>query len=130
MLAIQWHDGLNVGVVFMDEDHAEAAALINALAQAQGAARTELMERFIAHCRDHFGREEALMEQTGFFALGCHKGEHTRVLAEFDDVLARLKAGEPQDAYFAKTLPEWLLIHRGTMDAVTAQFAQESGLLG
>jgi hemerythrin len=127
MLAIHWHDGLNVGVAFMDDDHAEAAAQINALAAAWGAERTRLMGRFIHHCREHFAREETMMEQTGFFALHCHQGEHSRVLAEFDAVLARLQAGDPQDQYFTKTLPGWLMDHRGSMDIVTAQFARSAG---
>lgn len=130
MLAIQWHDGLNVGVGFMDDDHAEAAAQINGLAAHSGAARIELMDHFIAHCRDHFAREEAMMEQTGFFALGCHKGEHTRMLAELGLVLARLRGGDEQDEYFTRTLPGWLMVHRNTMDIVTAQFAQSAGFSG
>lgn len=128
MRAIEWHDGLNVGVDFMDADHTEAAAQINALASAQGAKRAELMRRFIDHCSAHFGREEALMEKTGFFAVGCHKGEHTRVLAEFDLVLTRLRGGDDQDEYFTRTLPRWLMIHRNTMDSVTAEFARTAGI--
>lgn len=127
MSAIEWHDGLNVGVGFMDADHAEAAALINALATASGAGRIAALEHFIAHCRAHFAREEAMMEKTGFFAHGCHAGEHQRVLAEFDVVLARLKGGNEQDEYFATTLPNWLMNHRNTMDFVTAQFARSAG---
>lgn len=130
MLAIEWHDGLNVGVDFMDHDHAEAAALINALASAGGESRVATMAAFIAHCREHFAREEAMMEKTGFFAHGCHKGEHTRVLAEFDVVMARLKGGDDQDEYFTRTLPNWLMIHRNTMDFVTAEFARSAGYQG
>ncbi len=130
MLAIQWHDGLNVGLEFMDHDHAEAAALINEMASATGEARAAALERFIAHCREHFAREEAMMGKIGFFALGCHQGEHERVLAELDGVMTKMRAGEAQDHYFAKVLPEWLLTHRGTMDAVTAQFARSAGFIG
>lgn len=130
MSAIEWHDGLNVGVGFMDEDHADAAARINTLATSTGAERIAALEGFIAHCRDHFAREEAMMEKTGFFALHCHRDEHTRVLAEFDVVLARLKGGNPQDEYFAITLPNWLMNHRNTMDFVTAQFARSAGYAG
>jgi hemerythrin len=130
MQAVQWHDGLRVGVEFMDHDHAEAAALINEMANSGGEARVAALERFIAHCREHFAREEAMMEKTGFFAFGCHQGEHQRVLAELDGVLAKLKAGDSQDRYFAKTLPDWLLGHLATMDTVTAQFARSAGFAG
>lgn len=130
MLAIEWHDGLNVGMDFMDADHAEAAALINTLAATDGRQRIETMEHFIAHCHAHFAREEAMMEKTGFFALGCHQGEHTRVLAELEVVLARLKGGDGQDEYFSRTLPNWLMTHRSTMDFVTAEFARSAGFSG
>ncbi len=127
MSVIEWHDGLNVGVDFMDDDHTEAAALINALAATAGEERVAVLETFIGHCREHFAREEAMMEKTGFFALGCHRGEHTRMLAELDVVLIRLRGGDGQDEYFAKTLPGWLMNHRNTMDFVTAQFARSAG---
>lgn len=127
MSVLEWHAGLNVGVEFMDDDHAVAAGQINALAEAALPQRLDLLHHFIDHCRDHFAREEKMMTQTGFFALGCHQGEHQRVLAELAAVLAKLQAGEPQDSYFTKTLPEWLMIHRNTMDAVTAQFAMQAG---
>lgn len=130
MAALDWHDGLNVGVGFMDADHAEAAALINALAEGGAEARIGTLEHFIDHCREHFAREEAMMQKTGFFAYGCHQGEHQRVLAELDGVLARLKAGEAQDAYFARDLPDWLMNHRNTMDFVTAEFARSAGYAG
>jgi hemerythrin len=130
MSVIEWHDGLNVGIGFMDEDHVEAAALINTLAATGGAERIHALEEFISHCRDHFAREEELMGKVGFFALGCHQGEHQRVLAEFDVVLARLRGGDAQDEYFARTLPNWLMTHRNTMDFVTAQFARSAGIAG
>lgn len=127
MAGLAWHDGLAVGVGFMDADHAAAAAHINALAAAALPERIELMGHFLAHCREHFAREEEMMRQTGFFALGCHQGEHRRVLAELEAVLAAMQAGDPQDAYFTRDLPDWLLIHRNTMDFVTANFARDNG---
>jgi hemerythrin len=130
MAVIEWHDGLNVGIGFMDTDHAEAAALINRLAASAGPERTATLEVFIAHCRDHFACEEAMMEKTGFFALGCHQGEHARVLDEWADVLERLKNGDAQDSYFATVLPDWLRNHRNTMDFVTAEFARAAGFSG
>lgn len=130
MSVIQWNQGLNVGVDFMDHDHTEAAAMINTLAASHGPERIAALEAFIAHCREHFAREEAMMEQTGFFALHCHRDEHGRVLAEFDVVLARLKGGDEQDEYFDRTLPNWLINHRNTMDFVTANFARSAGFTG
>lgn len=127
MSVLDWNAGLNVGVGFMDADHQEAAHQINALAQANGAERVELLGHFITHCREHFAREEEMMKLTGFFAAACHGDEHARVLAELDAVLAKLKNGDAQDSYFSQGLPAWLLNHRNTMDFVTAEFAQKAG---
>lgn len=111
----------------MDDDHEVAAAQINAMAEAALPARLEGLRQFIDHCRHHFAREEAMMQETGFFAMGCHQGEHERVLAELETVRTKLEAGDAQDVYFTQSLPEWLMIHRNTMDFVTAQFAQQAG---
>ena len=127
MSVLSWHAGLNVGIGFMDGDHEIAAAQINALAGAAAAERPALLRAFLEHCREHFGREEEMMRQTGFFALACHAEEHSRVLAELEAVLNRLEAGEAQDGYFAQALPQWLLNHRNTMDFVTAEFARKAG---
>lgn len=127
MSVLTWHDGLNVGVGFMDDDHAAAAGLINALAAADLDGRLAALPHFIVHCRDHFGREQALMAEVGFFATACHTAEHERVLAELAAVLDALRAGDPRDGYFSRDLPGWLLDHRATMDRVTAEFAMRAG---
>lgn len=130
MSVLNWSADLNVHVAFMDHDHEEAAALINGMAATNGAERAALLEKFITHCREHFGREEAMMTEVGFFAQHCHAGEHERVLAELDDVLAKVKAGEAMDQYFQTGLPQWLRNHRDTMDFVTADFARRAGFKG
>lgn len=130
MAALDWNEDLNVGVTFMDADHAEAAAQINAMAIADALGRLVLLRHFIEHCAEHFSREEEMMRQTGFFAFVCHQGEHQRVLAELATILAKLEAGEAQDGYFVQALPAWLRNHRDTMDFVTAEFALKAGYAG
>lgn len=116
-----------LGVGFVDHDHEEAVAAINRLAAASVAERLEQGRAFAEHCAAHFGREEAMMRRTGFFALEPHSGEHRRVLEELAGILARLEAGDPCDEYFTVTLPQWFLEHRATMDFVTSDFALERG---
>lgn len=127
MAVLEWSDALDVGIGFMDMDHAEAADLINALAEAAPERRIPMLEEFIRHCSEHFAREEAMMDRVGFFAAMQHKAEHARVLAELDEVLKGLRAGQAQDEYFQESLPDWLINHRDTMDFVTAQYAQQQG---
>lgn len=126
---IRWSDALLVGIEFIDHDHQEAVEIINhmaAKAYEGGDLRGDL-EAFRHHCAEHFGREEALMRQVGFFATTPHTAEHVRVLAEMDTLLTRLEAGEDCRSYFTEILPQWFLDHRATMDFVTADFARERG---
>ncbi|MGE5547205.1 MAG: bacteriohemerythrin [Solirubrobacterales bacterium] len=130
MSVLDWHDGMKVGIGFMDSDHDDAAATINALAAASGQARIDLMRHFVDHCRQHFGREEEMMKAIGFFALAPHSGEHERMLAELTHVLQRIEGGDVLDDYFRRELPAWLVQHRNTMDFVTAEFARRMGFAG
>ena len=132
MGVLSWSEELNVGVAFMDDDHAEAARLINALAEAEGDALKALFAEFLHHTEEHFGREEEMMRHIHFFAYGPHKGEHDRVLDELRAVEARIAAGETEtlQPYFTEALPQWLLTHRNTMDAITAQVARQAGYRG
>ena len=126
---ILWSDALLVGVGFIDRDHQDAVETINRMAVASSHGRPVLadLESFRHHCGEHFGREEDMMRQVGFFALEPHSGEHERVLAEMDLILERVRAGEACSAYFAEALPQWFLEHRATMDSVTADFARSRG---
>lgn len=126
---IRWSDALLVGIEFVDLDHQEAVEAINRMAAmaCDGGALLGDAEAFRDHCAEHFSREEAMMRKVGFFAIDPHCGEHGRVLAELDDILARLRAGEDCRDYFTEALPQWFLEHRATMDFVTADFARERG---
>lgn len=126
---IRWSDDLLLGVDFVDHDHQEAVETINRMAAmaVDGMNLTAEMTAFRQHCQDHFDREEAMMSRIGFFGTEPHSDEHRRVLAEADQIIARLQAGEPCLDYFTEALPQWFLEHRATMDFVTTDFARERG---
>lgn len=123
-----------VALGFANDDHAEAAELANRLdwllskALAGESVEAEIdtaLDQFQQHNVEHFAREEEQMQRVGFFAYDCHKGEHERVLAWFNELVAQWH--EDRDAeVLAKILREdireWLLNHIATMDTVTAQF--------
>ncbi|MGE5505484.1 MAG: bacteriohemerythrin [Actinomycetota bacterium] len=127
---ISWTDDMKLGIAFQDDDHREAVDMINALAQATGDDLLGLCRHFLTHCEEHFGREDEMMRQTGFFALVPHSGEHARVLDELRQVVANLEAGDPQPDYFRQALPAWFRGHLESMDAVTANFARQRGFTG
>lgn len=128
MPALEWSEALKVNVEFIDDDHAEFVALLNVAAEADSDALPAAFDALLAHTIDHFAREEALMDRIAFFATGCHKDEHARVLAEARFFRNLLAGGNeaPARAYLRGDLPQWFILHRATMDTVTAQFALQA----
>jgi hemerythrin len=127
---VEWTEDLKVGLGVIDADHEMFVHQLNAARAASDAEFPAKVVELAAHTREHFAREEAIMDETGFFAAEMHKSEHRRVLAEVDAMAARLTTGDlaAVRAWVAHDLPEWFLQHRGTMDAVTAMFARQRGL--
>jgi hemerythrin len=123
-----------VQVPFMNEDHAEEARLLNALADALGALRAgsggkdEVLSRWEAldrHTREHFERENEAMRRVAFHAYPVHSGEHERVLAEMAGeagAFARDGDAERLWIYVTQAVPAWFVRHIQTMDQVTARF--------
>lgn len=123
--ALAWTDALKVNIDFVDHDHEEFIALLNAAASADDAALPAAFDALLAHTAEHFAREEELMDRVGFFATECHKGEHARVLNEAKRFRSHLAGGNVAyvRAYLSDHLPQWFLLHRNTMDAATAAYA-------
>ncbi|BAZ92532.1 hemerythrin [Thiohalobacter thiocyanaticus] len=80
------------------------------------------------HMRTHFSREEELMRQYGFPVYPVHKGEHDRVYAELEQVIADWQTHSDMAAlrhYIHEVFPSWLFQHIASMDQVTARFLAE-----
>lgn len=63
------------------------------------------------------------MRATGFPPYGIHKHEHDRVLAWLDDLAGRIESGTDDASVrqaIEQEIPDWLIRHIQTMDAVTA----------
>lgn len=127
MTVLEWTADLTIGLDFMDEDHEAFVALINQFAETAESDLPALYGELLHHSEEHFAREEDLMRRVGFFAYDCHKGEHTRVLAEMRQVQTQLEAGDLASVrtYVTSHVPQWFIHHRNTMDAATAAFAAQ-----
>ena len=129
-----------VTVAFMNADHRDEARLLGAVVTALAAlrerrgGRAEVARAWAAlaqHTRAHFAREERAMEQTRFPPLEVHRAEHDLVLAAMDsEARAFEEGGEPARLarYVEQAMPDWLLRHIETMDAVTARYLAEHGV--
>lgn len=127
-----------LAVPFMNQDHAEEARRINAVADEIDALRAGkggrdrvqvALEALYQHTRAHFTREESAMAKASFPAYSFHQAEHVRLLGELGEAQRRFREtgeGEPLAAYLA-TFPSWFEQHVTSMDAVTARYVAEWG---
>jgi hemerythrin len=124
----------SVALSFMNDDHHLEACFLNDLAEgieehrAGRASTGTVLERFdalLAHTREHFAREEVVMEDTRFPPYPVHKAEHDRVLedmtAEAHEFQHRGDA-ERLWRYVSETVPAWFVTHVQSMDLVTSRF--------
>ena len=132
-------NGLEVGLDFMDRDHAEFVALLETiLGFCETGGETAVLgigsalDQMLQHTRDHFAREEEAMRSSGFPAYAIHRGEHERVLERMVRIVERWRAGEDcryvDDIVNGELLP-WFHQHLRTMDAATAAFILQSRAL-
>lgn len=128
-----------VALDFQNEDHQAEGRMLNDVADAleryrdgsegQDAVLAQL-EALVEHTREHFERENRLMREQGFPAFPVHRAEHTRVLAEMErEAFLFREQGDPGrlSRYVTSVVVSWFVNHIRTMDAVTAQFAAQSG---
>ena len=140
---IDFNDVPKVALDFMNNDHEEATNLVNQIqalidqAQSNEIGSEEKTEEITAafkalleHNREHFAREEAKMREFNFPPYPVHKGEHERVLAEMESVLAAWQANQDLNQlkqYIDGELLSWFINHIQTMDTMTAVYISRSG---
>ncbi len=114
---LAWRSEFELGLDEIDDTHRDFVALVSAL---QTATDDELIERLGAlrtHTQSHFAMEDEWMRETDFPPVGCHSGEHARVLEVFDGVLDRARQGDLKLARrLAEELTPWFEQHAATMD--------------
>lgn len=125
MPELQWSEDMEIGVEVMDRDHQISVEQLQALSvETDDREFTSQFVAFADHLRAHFAREDALMDEHGFFASDCHKAEHQMVLGELDLIVKQAEAGDLTAAkrYVDFEFTEWFIMHHATMDTVTANF--------
>jgi hemerythrin-like metal-binding protein len=128
MALLDWSPELELGLAPMDATHREFVALLNTLNDGSDADLARLLEEFIAHTVVHFEQENDWMQRSGFPPVGCHMGEHERVLDLMRQVLAMVKAGQPAAGrILIAELPAWFANHAATMDNALAWFITQTG---
>jgi hemerythrin len=123
-----------VALPFINADHREEGRLLNELFEAveghrHGKVQVETvlhrLDALLTHTQEHFGREEAAMQEARFPPFPVHKAEHDRVLEEMEAEEVHFReTGDTARlrSYVRDAIPAWFVSHIQSMDAVTAGF--------
>lgn len=106
----------------IDHDHQEFLELVEKALAADNVAFPTLFDELLMHTQQHFERENNLMEESKYPAIGEHRGEHTRVLGEFEQFRKRVQRGLIPfgRAFIQDRLVPWFELHITTMDSALA----------
>ena len=117
---------------FMNQVHAEELALVQNLvvhlhAQAEDEKISHYLTQWLEHSKNHFAREEFLMEQYNFFAYPMHQAEHQQALQDLAAVKQDWEQQQNREILgnFIQVWRAWLQQHINSMDFVTAQFLRQ-----
>lgn len=129
MNAIDWDESLVLGVRAMDDDHRQLISCYNDLfAEFFAGAGPVVVNRALVelfdHTRDHFLREEALMEGAGYPDLASHREEHGILLQSARMLQEKTLADEshPITGYTLSFLRAWLIVHILEADRELAEY--------
>ncbi|MGE4280874.1 MAG: bacteriohemerythrin [Magnetospirillum sp.] len=134
MAVLRWSDELSVGVSSLDADHRTLVDLINELGQAiderrGGAQVVSTLARLTRHVREHFEREEALLNRCGYAEAEDHAQQHAHTVNRLGELNA-LAAEDDEAAAHAVLdfLKAWFVNHVVGNDLKLRDFFREKGV--
>lgn len=133
-MLISHEDIPQVSQDFMNNTHSEEVDIINQifeeiLAFEKGSSTVDkidkLYQEWVQHTVEHFTTEEVEMIESEFPPYPIHKEAHDKALQQMNEVFdAWQKSREIKilKMYFIEVVPQWLVAHISSMDAMTANF--------
>lgn len=92
-----WRSEYEIGHAMIDADHRKLVEIANRVAEVlnNGDARyaVVLMQHFVEVAREHFDKEEALMQDIRFKGIDAHVRYHQLLLSSASSVMAQCEAG-------------------------------------
>jgi len=131
---LTWHDDLELGVPFMDQDHRRILELVHALFEVlinrsdETVVNSSVVELVNYTCA-HFEREERRMIEAGYPEYAQHKAEHTKLTEEISKIIALVQQensptiSEPLLNFMA----EWVILHTKGADRRFARYLKSTG---
>jgi len=132
---ITWTPDLSVGVAGFDDDHRMLIGLLNRLFHGiqagQGPMELEgVIESMAVYARQHFAREEHLMEKLGYPGFEAHRHEHEDLARGITDLRQKVSYGATpklclEALHFLRT---WLSAHIMSTDRDYRAFFTAHGI--
>ncbi len=131
---VEWSDELSVGIQELDEQHKILVGLLNQLHEAieehHGSSEArKILEQLAEYTRVHFAVEESLMRVLEYPDYEEHKQQHENLIAQVDDLRAKLDAGSHAITFeLLHFLKGWLTKHILDSDKHYAPHFLDSGI--
>ncbi|WP_158240536.1 bacteriohemerythrin [Telmatospirillum siberiense] len=132
---IVWTNAHLIGNKAIDDDHRKLVLLFNELlavcsAGADSAIIGRTLEAAITLTREHFNREEDVLQASGYPRLQAHRQEHQVLLKQLVAFGAQLTGGAPMsvDPNVVGFLREWAIRHILGHDREYAAYLQQNSL--
>lgn len=115
---LEWSDEYKCGIRVLDYDHENLFNIVNSFHESVGKEEPEyIIERTFAsltkYAEEHFKREEAYLEGSGYPDLERHRQEHRKLLADLDKNKRQYKTAPPNFDFlgFLDFLQDWIVRH-------------------
>lgn len=127
-----WNNKLSVGHLEIDEDHKKLCKMINRLFGAAMFPNEEkilldVLKGLLEYTLIHFKREEKLMVEHNYPAMGEHKREHEKLILAARAMQMRYQSGDRSKLgeEVEKMLRDWLVHHILNVDKQLALFLRK-----
>lgn len=132
-MLMQTRDVQKVANAMMNILHEEEIGVINdfhdAVQAKDGDKIDELFKVVLFDVEDHFSTEEAMMEESGFYAMAIHKSEHDTMRKKLKNLQASWEANkDPAEirTFLEDEFKKWLTLHISRWDSETAMHLGDS----
>ncbi|MBF0146258.1 MAG: hemerythrin family protein [Magnetococcales bacterium] len=129
-----WDKDLFIGIQMVDQDHQQIVVLINQVLDAMETGRTSekflssLLDELIQFAKEHFRREEDLMDQYGYPELQSHREVHRFLENKIMNHKKAFLAGEAELGIAADLMKDWIVLHIQGVDRKYSRFLQARGV--
>lgn len=135
-MAIEWKDGLAIGVKEVDDQHKELFEKVNDLFNACNAGKgKEYIDNVIKYLQDyvvlHFSSEEKLQKQNNYPEYEGHKAQHEQFIRDFLALKEKIEKNGVTGLTIVQlnqVLVDWLINHIRKTDKAFGVYLKEKGI--